>query len=64
MTSVIKTLFCGLCAAVVMGVVGCQAIDEDGRQMSQEPGLLSPDVHGLLIRNATIVDGTGPQLTR
>ncbi len=49
MTSMTKSLFIALCAVVAL--LGCQESRQDGRQLSAAPGLL--------IQNATIVDGTG-----
>jgi uncharacterized protein (DUF885 family)/N-acyl-D-aspartate/D-glutamate deacylase len=52
MRSIAKALFITVCSAALIGLLGCQ----DSHQLPAQPGLL--------IQNATIVDGTGAEAFR
>jgi uncharacterized protein (DUF885 family)/N-acyl-D-aspartate/D-glutamate deacylase len=51
MTSVSRFLSIALCSALVVGLFGCGESHQNDQKLAAEPGLL--------IQNATIVDGTG-----
>ena len=51
MTSIIRFVFVALCCALLAGLSGCQ----DSIQNAEKPA--TP--FGLLIQNATVIDGTG-----
>ena len=51
MTSITKSLFIMLCSALALGLMGCQDSHQDEHPMTAQTSFL--------IRDATIVDGTG-----